>query len=91
MNKIILLLFALATSFTVIAQSIITGTVVDETSSPVPYASVTIKNSKTGTRADENGNFKITAAPGATLVVSAVNFGLQEVQVTGTEPLTVHL
>ena len=64
---------------------------VDENNNPVPYASVSIKNSKTGTRADDNGNFKIAAASGETLVISALNYGTQEVQVTGTSALTVHL
>ncbi len=91
MNKIILLLFALITGLTVTAQSPITGVVVDDNNNPVPYASVSIKNSKVGTRADENGNFTIAATTGETLVISAVNFAPQEVQVTGASGFTVHL
>ncbi|MEP6465743.1 MAG: SusC/RagA family TonB-linked outer membrane protein [Parafilimonas sp.] len=84
-------MLALIISLNLIAQSSITGNVVDEKNNPVPYASVSIKNAKSGTRADENGNFKITVTNGETLVVSAVNFIPQEIQVTGTTVLTVHL
>src|SRR6478735_7696582 len=91
MSKIILLLVALATCCGVIAQSTITGTVVDDKNAPVPYASISIKNSKKGVTADANGNFSIPANTGETLVVSAVSFTSQEIQVTNTSPLTVHL
>src|SRR5690242_7236890 len=91
MSKIILVFCALIISLSVIAQTSITGTVVDENNSPVPYASVSIKNTKIGTRADANGNFQLSASSGQTLVISAINFSPQEVQVSGTSPLTVHL
>lgn len=90
MSKLMLLLIALITCFTVNAQSIISGNIVDEKNNPVPYASVSIKNSKKGTRADENGNFKVDAATGQTLIISAVNFSAQEVSVNGSS-ITVHL
>src|SRR6478609_2820012 len=91
MTKTILLLFALSISLNIIAQSSITGNVIDEKNNPVPYASVSIKNAKSGTRADESGNFKITVTNGETLVVSAVNFIPQEVQVAGTAAITIQL
>ena len=91
MSKIILLLVALVTCCGVIAQSTITGTVVDDKNAPVPYASISIKNSKKGVTADANGNFSISANTGETLVVSAVSFTSQEIQVTSTSPITVHL
>lgn len=91
MSKTILLLVTLCISICVTAQSNITGTIVDEKNNPVPYASVSIKSSKSGTRADENGNFKIAVATGQTLIVSAVNFTPQEVPVTGASSITVQL
>src|SRR5690242_6620463 len=91
MTKIILVCFALITSLALAAQTSITGTVVDEQNNPVPYASISIKNTKTGTQADANGHFTITVSTGQTLTVSAVNYTAQEVQINGTSPLTVQL
>jgi TonB-linked SusC/RagA family outer membrane protein len=91
MTKIILVCFALITSLALAAQTSITGTVVDEQNNPVPYASISIKNTKTGTQADANGHFTIIASTGQTLTVSAVNYTAQEVQINGTSPLTVQL
>src|SRR6516225_147501 len=91
MSKSILLIIALVVCCSAIAQTPVTGTVVDETNAPVPFASVSIKNSKSGTRADEHGNFKLPVTAGQTLVISAVNFVPQEVQVTSESTITVHL
>ena len=46
------------------AQTSVSGSIVDEKNTPVPFASVTIKNSKSGTKADENGRFTISVADG---------------------------
>ncbi len=76
------LLFSIAM---VAAQSrTITGKVTEKNGQPVDGASVQIKGSKTGTAADAQGNFKITAKTGDVLVISAVNFGSKEVKL-GTE------
>src|SRR5205809_96237 len=91
MNKILLSLFALISCCAVAAQSTISGNVVDEKNTAVPYATVTIKNSKTGTQADENGNFKIAASTGQILIVSAIGFTPQEIPVTGTSAITIQL
>ncbi len=91
MSKIILVFCALVVSLSTIAQSSIIGKVLDENNTPVPYASVTVQGTKTGTRADEKGNFKIIVSPGQTLVVSAVNFTPQEVTVTGSSFLNINL
>ncbi|MGB0777601.1 MAG: TonB-dependent receptor [Flavobacteriaceae bacterium] len=44
------------------AQTTITGTVVDETNSPLPGASVVIDGTNTGTSTDFNGKFTITSS-----------------------------
>lgn len=59
----------------------ITGTVTDETGAPVTGASVTVKNSITGTSTDNNGKFSISAAEGAVLVISSVNYETLEITV----------
>jgi TonB-dependent starch-binding outer membrane protein SusC len=64
------------------AQNItVKGLVTDEKGAPVPAASVLIKGSSVGTSTDASGNFSISAAKGATLLISSVNFEPQEVKV----------
>ena len=50
------------------------GTVVNETNTPLPSASVSVKETKTGATADATGQFTITASVGQTLLVSAVGY-----------------
>lgn len=91
MSKTILLIVALIISMGVIAQSTITGTVIDDKNAPVPYASVSVKDTKRGTTADANGKFSISAATGETLIISAVSFAPQEMAVSGTGDISVQL
>lgn len=49
----------------------ISGTVNDETGSPLPGISVTVLNGQTGTQTDAQGKFSISAAVGATLVFTS--------------------
>lgn len=69
----------------------IKGQVRDENGNPVPFATVTIKGSNTGTSADANGSFTINAKQGDVLEVSAVNFGRSQVTVGTSESVTVSL
>lgn len=57
------------------------GTVQDENGKPVPFATVQVKGDATGTSADAQGNFKITAQTNDVLVVSAINYSTKEVAV----------
>jgi TonB-linked SusC/RagA family outer membrane protein len=88
----ILLLFAMLTvlSFLAFSQTkTVTGTVLDETASPVPYASVSVKGSNAGVSADENGNFSISANEGAVLIFSATGYMTTEVTVRGSNVTAV--
>ncbi len=58
----------------------ITGTVTNEKGDPVPGASVTIKGTKTGIPADNNGQFRIQAKTGDILV--ATSSGLKTSEAT---------
>lgn len=69
----------------------ITGRVVDESGQPVSGASITIRGKSTGTSADADGNFRINAATGDVLVVSAVGVPSREIPVTSGSTLTVSL
>ena len=53
----------LCTSATIFAQTKLTGKVVDETSQPLPGASIVVKGSSTGVSTDFDGAFKINAKP----------------------------
>ena len=68
----------------------ITGKVVDATGSPIPSATIRLKNSKAGTSADTQGEFTIKAPMNSTLLISGIGYELKEVKVTGTT-LTVSL
>lgn len=59
----------------------ITGTVTDNNGVPVPFASINIKGTTKGTTADDNGAFKIDAAAGQVLVISAIGVKSKEVTV----------
>ena len=59
----------------------LTGTVRDSKGSAVPFASISIKGTNTGTSADINGNFKIDIQQGQSLLVSSAGFTEQEVKI----------
>ena len=81
-------LFTMLMLFTALAfgqNRTITGTVTDEAGTPVPSASVRIKNTNTGVAADNAGVFRIQAKTGDVLVITGANIdGAVEVTV-GTD------
>jgi TonB-linked SusC/RagA family outer membrane protein len=62
----------------------VTGTVKDDKGTAVAYASVKVKGQASAVVADEKGNFKISAASNASLVVSATGFASKEVIASAT-------
>jgi TonB-linked SusC/RagA family outer membrane protein len=62
----------------------VTGTVKDDKGTAVAYASVKVKGQASAVVADEKGNFKISAAPNASLVVTATGFASKEVTASAT-------
>lgn len=76
------------------AQSIekfIRGTVLDTNGNPLAGANIMIKGTSTGTNADADGKFDISARVGATLVVSFIGFEDAEVKIGNSENITVTL
>lgn len=67
------------------------GRVTEENGTPLAGASITVKGTPNGTATDAAGNFSITVAKGATLVISAVNHNTREVKVNNTADITVSL
>lgn len=62
----------------------VSGTVKDNTGAPLPFASVVVAGTKTGTTTDENGKFNISTKNGATLLFSALNHKPMEVAVNNS-------
>lgn len=93
MRKIVSLTAMLLLFFTIaIAQTrSLSGKVTDENGAAIGYASITVKNSKSGTSADAEGKFTITVKRGDVLVVSAVGFNSGEVIVGNQPTVTVSL
>lgn len=93
MRKILSLLAVLVLwSVLAFAQNrVITGQVRDDKGDPIPFASVTIKGTNRGTTTDANGNFRLEAATGEVLVISAVGSKEREVAVGSSSTYNVAL
>ncbi len=83
----LLCLFPLGT----MAQSIVKGTVNDESGEPVIGATVKVKGSSTGAITDFNGNFSLQANPNASLEISYVGYATQTVAINGQSNLRIVL
>jgi TonB-linked SusC/RagA family outer membrane protein len=63
------------------AQSkMVKGRVVDEAGKPVQKATVLLKGTNSGTATDDNGDFQISVPTNGVVVISAVDFAVQEVK-----------
>src|SRR5689334_18841834 len=93
MRKIVSLLtvLVLLCTYSFAQNRTVTGTVRDDKGSPIPFASIKIKNTNSGTSADANGDFSISAKTGDVLVISAVSYGQKEVTVTSASTVSVGL
>lgn len=89
----ICLIFALLVSGTVMAQDVvsISGIVTDQTGEPIIGASVAVKGTTTGTMADVDGKYSISAPNNATLVFSYVGMKTKEIAVAGKTAINVTL
>ena len=94
MKRSILLLCALVLSvFCANAQIKVTGVVTDASDgSPIPFASIVVKNTSTGTAADADGKYSISV-PNAksVLVFSSIGYLTQEVENGGRAVINVML
>lgn len=69
----------------------ISGKVTDESGNPIPFASVIIRGSNTGTSADQNGNFTIRAKSGDVLVISSQGRIAREITVGSESTINASL
>ncbi|MDR1724552.1 MAG: TonB-dependent receptor [Tannerella sp.] len=86
-----LVILGLAFAAGIAAQNVtVRGTVVDETNEPVIGANIVEKGTTNGIITDLDGNFTLTTAPDATIVISYIGYKSQEVKAT-TELLRITL
>ena len=86
MNKKIAAILALLFLSAVVAfsQNIqVKGTVTDANGEPVPFASIQLKGTKTGTATDENGRYTFSAPSNGTLIFSSIGYHSSEVRING--------
>jgi len=94
MKKIVFLGFWLFLGLsTALGQTIrISGTITDsQTGDPVPFASILVVGTNDGAIAELDGRFSVQAASNATLMVSAVGYVTQEVEVAGRSVINIAL
>ena len=89
------LLLLVCFSQTLIAQSSsskVTGTVVNEAGEAIAGAVILLKGSKSGTATDHKGYFALTVSSlPAVLAISFIDYDTEEVNVTGSYPIKIHL
>lgn len=93
MRKLVLLVPGmLFLCLSILAQkTTIIGKVTDEKGITIPGATITIKGTKTGVSADNQGVFSISISPGAKLIVSAAGFKEKEVAATNNTVVALAL
>ena len=91
--KNLLFVALLLVTATVLGQTKITGTIVDETNQSLPGASVVVKGTTNGTSTDFDGKFTLKAKSNSgTLVVSFIGFKSKEVAFSSSKKnLTIQL
>jgi TonB-linked SusC/RagA family outer membrane protein len=72
-------------------QRQVTGKVTGPDGSPVPFATVQIKGTNTGTTTDQDGFFKLNAKPDAVLIVRSVGYISQNIPVGSSGTVSVAL
>lgn len=88
----LLLLFWCLESRQTMAQQKVTGMITAASdNTTLPGASVLVKGTSTGTTADANGKFSITAPPNATLVFSYIGYKTIEMAIGGKSVINIGL
>ncbi len=89
----LILTIALLVNIALLAQDsyILTGTVTDENSQPVPAVNVIIRNTTTGTSTDFDGNYSVEVNNGDVLEFSSLGFASQAITISGQKTLNISL
>jgi iron complex outermembrane recepter protein len=91
---LLVLLFTVFSVGVLLAQTVITGTVLDEkTKEPLPGSTIVVKETIMGTATDANGKFTITLTKGlpVTLKISNVGYESFEINVTAAGEQSISL
>lgn len=72
-------------------KSVVTGTVVDESSKPIIGATISVSGQKIGTVTDINGQFSINVAPNETLEISFIGYLPAKVAIKNQKTISVVL
>lgn len=90
MKKILFYLFTVGLINTALAQTKVSGVVIDKNNQPVSYANIVFKGSNEGTVSDENGKFYLESAKTyTTIVVAFVGYVNKEVDLE--KPVTYNM
>ncbi|HMH24596.1 MAG TPA: SusC/RagA family TonB-linked outer membrane protein [Puia sp.] len=89
-NHLLSLILLCALSATA-QEKLINGRVTDEKNEPIPFASIKIKNARSGIAADATGNFAIRVKSGDILVFSGTGLSPTEIPVGQDNFINVHL
>ena len=91
-KNLLLMVFVLLSSFTVVYSQTVSGVVTDsKTGDPIIGANILIKGTSTGTITDLDGGYSIDAQEGQTLVISYIGFNNQEVVVGSSSTIDISL
>lgn len=93
MKKITIIMLLLFNTFIIFAQTTIKGKVTNATDgTPIPGASINVKDLKVGTASNADGSYSISLPKNkGTLLISAIGFATQEVAVTGAGNIDVKM
>lgn len=82
MRKLLILTWLMFCCVLAFSQSrIITGKVTDDQGLPIPFATISVKGTTTGTSAKADGTFSVSAKTGDVLIITSNGFALKEVSV----------
>ena len=90
MKKYLVTLGCALLTMPALAQSNISGVVLDDTGEPVIGASVTVKGTKISAVTDIDGKFTINATPKQTLVINYIGFSPCEAKAANNLKVTIH-
>ena len=77
---------------TLFAQNVqLKGIITDETTAPIPGASIKIKGTTTGTSSQTDGSFTISVQKGKTITISSIGFVTREILVENQTSISIQL
>ncbi len=93
LSRFILTILIVCSFLSSVGQAIdLKGTITSTKGDTIPFASVLIKNKRTGVSADMHGQYSINVVPGRDILVfSATGYVAREILVTSANPLHITL